>query len=290
MRVLVIGGTGFIGAWITRQLLERGDYVVVVHQGRVHARDLPKGARSVISTAPLCAPEPYRSSLRHGEPDVVIHVMAMTQPEADAAVRALAGRTGRFVVLSSGDVYRAYGRFIGLEPGPPDPTPLTPETSPLRSRLYPHRTAESEPGSLSHDYDKIPVEQAFEASPVPCVTLRLPKVYGPSSNADLATVYGFADQPQWRWTHGYVENIAAAVVFAAAHPAVDGCIYNLGEAETPTVSERLRHLPKRPRPSSPCDQYDFRQDLAFDTTAIRTLGFADPIPYEEGLRRTLDTP
>jgi hypothetical protein len=41
----------------------------------------------------------------------------------------------RAVVLSSGDVYRAYGLFTGLEKGPLEPTPLH-EDAPLRQALY----------------------------------------------------------------------------------------------------------------------------------------------------------
>lgn len=48
--------------------------------------------------------------------------------------------------------------------------------------------------------------------------LRLPKVYGPGSDANLATVYQDRNHPTGRWTHGYVENVAADVALAANHP------------------------------------------------------------------------
>jgi hypothetical protein len=44
------------------------------------------------------------------------------------------GMTYRVVAISSQDVYLAYGRLTGLEPGPAEPVPLT-EHSPLRTRL-----------------------------------------------------------------------------------------------------------------------------------------------------------
>jgi len=288
MRVLVVGGTGFIGSWITAQLVERGDQVVVLHRGRA-STDLPPGAISVISEAPLSIALPYEAALRHGEPDAVIHVLALVEADAHAAVKALSGRAGRMVVLSSGDVYRAYGRFTGYEPGAVDPTPLDAETSPLRERLYPYRTPETEPGSMPHDYDKILVERAFRsAEALPPVILRLPKVYGAGGNADLATVYGFAARPQWKWTHGYVEDVAAAAVLAAHHPAAPGRTYNIGEATTPTVGERLAHLPPRPASPAPTAGYTFAQNMDYDTTPIRReLGYREPVAYEEGLRRTL---
>jgi len=289
MRALVVGGTGSIGSWITAQLLARGDRVVVLHRGRRAAADLPADAISVISDTPLSALAPYEAALRHGEPDVVIHVLAMIEADARTAVAALTGRAGRLVALSSGDVYRAYGRFTGHEPGPIEPTPLNADTSPLRERLYPYRTPATNPGDRLHDYDKIPVEQAFrEAAALPSVILRLPKVYGPDGNADLATVYGFAAHPRWKWTHGYVENVAAAAVLAAHHPAAPGRTYNVGEAITPTVGERLAGLPHREATSAPTEGFNLAQDIAYDTAPIRReLGYSEPVPYEQGLRRTL---
>ena len=84
---------------------------------------------------------------------------------------------------------------------------------------------------------------ALEDPDVPSVVLRLPKLYGPESNQDLATVYGYRKLGPWRWTHGYVENVAEAVVLAAIHPGAHRRIYNVGEEYTPTVEERLRSLP-----------------------------------------------
>jgi len=68
-------------------------------------------------------------------------------------------------------------------------------------------------------------------------------VFGPEDNGDLATVYGFASHPNWRWTHGHVENVAAAIVIAALHSAAARRVYNVGEPHTPTMAERLARLP-----------------------------------------------
>ena len=289
MRALVVGGTGFIGSWIVDQLIARGDAVTILHRGRKSPDSLPKGAVSVINHDTLSTAAPFEAALRYGEPDAVIHVLALFEADAQAAVAALTGRTGRVVVLSSGDVYRAYGRFTRFEPGPPERTPLRANDSALRTQLYPYRTPTTEPGSLLHDYDKIPIEQRFrDADNLQSVILRLPKIYGIGGNADLSTVYDFAAHPRWRWTHGYVENIAAGVVLAAMHPNSRGKTYNLGEAVTPTVGERLAQLPVRRNQSSEDHPYDFSQDLDYDTEPMRSeLGFAEPVAYEEGLRRTL---
>lgn len=289
MHLLVIGGTGFIGSWVVRQAVTAGHEVTVLHRGRVGSATLPEGANSCIGERPLSDPLALDAALTMREPDAVIHMVAFTGCEAEAAVGALRGRTRRVVVVSSGDVYRAYGRFNGLEPGPPDPTPLDADASPLRKMLYPYRSKDSLPGSLEHEYEKILVECAFMAEPsLAPVILRLPKVYGAGRNADLATVHRYAHRPDWRWTHDYVENVAAAILLAALHPGAGNRRYNVGEAATPTVAERLALLPSSGIAPDLACLYDFRQDLEYDTRPIRDeLGYAGPVGWEEGLRRTL---
>jgi nucleoside-diphosphate-sugar epimerase len=154
--------------------------------------------------------------------------------------------------------------------------------------LFPYRRdAQSRDDWLYH-YEKILVERAVMSEPqLEAVVLRLPKVYGPNDNAALATVYDARDHPEWRWTHGYVENIAAAIVLAAVHPGAAGQIYNVGERDTPTVGARLRDLPPSAAPSAAMSG-NFSQDIAYDTSRIRQeLGYEEPVPYSEGLRRTM---
>src|SRR5262249_62099847 len=92
----------------------------------------------------------------------VVRMVAMGQVDADAAVRTFQGRTQRLVMISSCDVYRAYGRLTKAEPGPPEPTPLT-EDAPLRSVLYPYRGMEAQLGEFVRDYDKLLPEKALRA-------------------------------------------------------------------------------------------------------------------------------
>jgi nucleoside-diphosphate-sugar epimerase len=81
---------------------------------------------------------------------------------------------------------------------------------------------------LNYFYEKILVERhVLEQAQLPGTVLRLPKVYGPGGNANLATIYGYRDRLGWRWTHGYVENVAAAIALAALHPAAANRVYNL---------------------------------------------------------------
>lgn len=283
-RVLVIGGAGFVGRYLVRALLDRGCEMTVGVRGR-DVEQLPKGVRRLDT-----GKRDFKEAQAPPRPDVVIDLAAMTREDAASAASAFAGRTGRFVTVSSGDVYLAYGRFIGIEPGAPQPVPLT-EDSALRTRLFPYRASARSEDDPLFGYEKILVErEVLGCRNLDGAIVRLAKVYGPERNADFATVHKFADRPEWRWTHVYVENAAAAIARVALQPALPRPIYNVGERDTPTVAERLRDLPASAiRPDHP-PEFDFRQDLAIDSGAIRAeLGFAEPVSYAEGLRRTLAT-
>ena len=197
-------------------------------------------------------------------------MMAMGEADAVAAVKFFRGHTARMVWISSGDVYLAYGRFTGSEPGPVEAGLLN-EESPLRTVLYPYRDPTKPPTDIANVYEKILVERvALRERDLPGTVLRLPKVYGSGDKGDLATVYGFRNHPQWRWTHGYVENVAAAIVLAASHPAAVGRIYNVGEEHTPTMAERLARLPE----SSVPIQYRSLNSTSSKTSPTTRRGFA----------------
>jgi nucleoside-diphosphate-sugar epimerase len=287
MRILVIGGTGFIGACIVSQLASHGHTIAIYHRGKTHS-DLPEHIQHIIDPRSVMPVRNFPPSLLDFAPDVVIHTIAMGAADAEAAVKTFAGHAGRLVLLSSGDVYRAYGRFTNLEPGPIEHGLLS-EDAPLRTVLFPYRAQAASHDALQYWYEKILAERAALSDPrLPATVLRLPKVYGPGGNENLATVYAYRNHPDWRWTHGFVENVAAAVVLAATHPAAVSRIYNVGEANTPTVSERLRTMP--PSTIAPDENciFNFEQNIAFDTTRIRIeFGYSEIVPEEEAMRKTL---
>src|ERR1051325_4080606 len=143
MRIIVLGGTRFTGPHIVRRLRERGDDVVVVHRG-TNCDDL---------THMHCD---RRDVDIRG--DLVIDLCCMTEAEARAAAAHF--RNERYVVISSGDVYRNYDGLQRHTAGAPDPTPLA-EDAPLRETLYPYRDKAAQLGEWVRDYDKILVERAL---------------------------------------------------------------------------------------------------------------------------------
>jgi nucleoside-diphosphate-sugar epimerase len=233
--------------------------------------------------------------------------------DARAAMERFSGIARRMVALSTGDVYRAYGRLLGSEPGPPEPVPLT-ENAPVRSNLYPYRHAAAGPSDWTFHYEKVLVERAILGQPsLPGTVLRLPAVYGPGDpyrrlrpyikrmDDRRPAILLESVQAIWRWTHGYVENVAQAIARAVVDDRAAGQVYNVGEVETPTVSQRVRQIgeiegwngsvvPLEPErlPQHLRAPYQPRQDLVVDTTKLREeLGYREAVAPGEGLRRTI---
>jgi nucleoside-diphosphate-sugar epimerase len=229
--------------------------------------------------------------------DAAIHMYVMNGPEAEAFVDAFGQRADRLLVISSGDVYRAYGVLHRKEHAAVDPDPLT-EEAPLRSVL--HLYAEFP------EYDKIPVErEVMQAGGSNCV-LRLPAVYGPNDSHHRAGAWlkqMNSDQPftlgesfaNWRWTHGYIEDVAEAIALAAMDARSAGRIYNVGEAVTPTMFERIEGLGrafgwrgKIAVTSDEASPLDYRQPMVMDSSRIRNeLGFGELATAEDALQRTI---
>jgi nucleoside-diphosphate-sugar epimerase len=283
-RVLVIGGTGAIGSRVVRRLADDGRTVAILSRG-ITQREPP---RSVLRLLAPDAPLPLTHLPAEATawcPTVVVHMLAMGEPDARACVEAFGHLARRCVLISSGDVYAAYGRFLRLESGPPERGLLS-ETSATRSALFPYRRWAVRPAELEHWYDKLLAEKEIAAAPWEWVILRLPKVYGPGINEELRTIYGFRHQPDWRWTHGHVENVAEAVALAAVHPAASRRIYNLGEPVTPSMGQRLSRLPPRDLPLEDTARYDFAHHLAYDTRRVREeLSFREAVDEDEGMLR-----
>src|SRR3954470_12109605 len=116
MRIVVIGGTNFIGPHVVATLNRLGHEITVYHRG-VHEPELPLGVRHVHSPHAGIPVQYFPADLSDPPPDVVLHMFPVGENDTSAAVARFAGIARRMVVLSSGDVYRAYGRLLGTEAG-----------------------------------------------------------------------------------------------------------------------------------------------------------------------------
>jgi nucleoside-diphosphate-sugar epimerase len=310
MRVLVIGGTGFIGAPTVRRLVEAGTEVILFHRGGRGPSEIAGDRRRL---------QDFASQLRAARPDAVLDTILANERGASALMEVFRGFTRRVVALSSGDVYRAAGVLHGTEPGEPDNTMID-EDAPLRTRLHPYpaeivmRLHEVMPW-LETDYDKIPAERVvMNDAELPGTVLRLPMVYGPGDPLhrfhaivkrvdDGRRVIALSESvAQWRGLRGYVDNIASAIALAVSDDRATGRIYNVAEPDNFSELEWTRRIAaaagftgsvvvlrddRAPAHLKPPGNY--RQHWAVASSRIREeLGYREHASLEEGLRQTIE--
>ena len=325
MRILVLGGTKFVGPHVVRQLAARGHEITIFHRG-VTETELPEGVHHIHGDFASFAT--HLDELKRLSPEVVLDMVPFRE-EDSARVKAFAGVARRVVVISSQDVYRAFGRIWRTEPGPPDPVPLT-EDSPLREKL----------SNAGLDYNKTAIELAVINDPnLPATILRLPATHGPGDDKHRLFPYLkrmddgrpaiLLDEAHagWRWARGYVEDVAHAIALAVTDERAAGRTYNVAYAETlseaewvkaiarvigPVAADLRVHseiapvesdlqvrppywqgkviaLPGNQLPQSlRRDMLDFTQQYEVDSSRIRReLGYSEIVPFDEALRRTI---
>jgi nucleoside-diphosphate-sugar epimerase len=296
MRVLVLGGTRFSGPFLVRELAAAGHELMVFHRGE---HNVELSAEQVHGDFADFGHHVDR--LRAFEPDIVVDMLALRAQDA-ARVEAFRRNARRAVVLSSADVYRAFGRISRSEPGPPDPVPLT-EASPLREHV------------VEADYDKVGVEAALRELDLAVTVLRLGGVHGPGDfqhrlwsylkRMDDSRPAIVIDEALsgWRFGRVYVEDAAHATALAATDERAAGKTYNVASASACTEVEWISKVAasvgwqgRVVTASSPLlpdylreDGFDLRQDFVLDSSRIRReLGYSEVVGEAEALRRTVE--
>ncbi|GLZ78834.1 hypothetical protein Afil01_36410 [Actinorhabdospora filicis] len=131
MRILLIGGTRFVGRHLTEALIAAGHEVTLVHRGRTGTELFDGRAKHVLAdrddTAALTA------ALAEGEWDATIDVCAYFPRHVTTLAAALGGRGGRYVLVSTLSVYTldepGFGEDASLiEIDGPVPETITEET------------------------------------------------------------------------------------------------------------------------------------------------------------------
>jgi len=162
-------------------------------------------------------------------------------------------------------------------------------------------------------------------SNLPATILRLPATHGPGDDKHRLFPYLkrmddgrpaiLLDEAYagWRWSRGYVEDVAHAIALAVTDERATGRIYNVAYAETLSEAEWVKAIarvydsdwpltPDTRHPSVevvalPSDQlpqslrrdmFDFSQQYEVDSNRIRReLGYSEIVPFDEALRRTI---
>lgn len=240
MNALVIGGTRNLGPGIVAALREQGYRVSVLHRGQTHAA-LPADVEELFADRTQAAA--LRQATGERRFDVVVDTTLYHGREAREAVEIFSGRVGRYIFLSTGQVYLVR---VGAErpfredayAGPVMPEPPAADDFNHRNWLY--------------GDGKRAAEDVFRAAAgFPCTTLRLPMVH--SRRDHYARLHNYlarlwdggplllADGPELPVRHVYSDDVVAAIMTALATSAA-GQAYNVGQDDTYSVPAFLALL------------------------------------------------
>lgn len=230
MRVIVFGGTRFVGLSLVEQLVERGHSVAVVHRGR-HEPERLRGVEH-IHVERSALGEGRQELLRFG-PDAAVDMAAMTAADARAVADVLDDSIP-LVAASSADVYRACASVY--EGRVTDAVPLA-EDAALREGPPPDRDVV--PPGWDYDagsYEKLDVERIYlDRGATVC---RLPVVYGEGDYKRreefvLRRVRAGRERipvgpGSFLWSRGHAPEVARGIRLAL-ESGVGGEVFNLAE-------------------------------------------------------------
>ncbi|HJU42393.1 MAG TPA: NAD-dependent epimerase/dehydratase family protein [Vicinamibacterales bacterium] len=234
-RVLVIGGTLFIGRALVDQLLARGDEVVVMHRGN----GTPHGNRVGEIKCDRNDIAAVRTALAGTRFDVVYDNVydwqrGTTADQVSAAAMAAANGLQRYVFTSSIAVYPPGGEYD-------EDASLVPSDSP---NAYARQKAESERMLF----------RLHQRNGIPISTIRPAFIYGPHNPFDREAFFWdrlLAGRPiivpdagdrTMQWVH--VEDVARAAVLAANENVAAGRAYNLASYPATTQNAFVQMLAK----------------------------------------------
>jgi nucleoside-diphosphate-sugar epimerase len=301
-RVLVTGGTGFLGSHLTRRLAAHDVDVHLTTRGsssRFPWRLADVGERISLHQADVTDPAAVEAVISEVQPVLAFHLAAhthagtswqhvdeclQTNVQGTVAVLRALGRHGcqRIVHVSTGDVYGnvpvPFREDMALDP---------------RSPYAVSKVAAEQLCRLFHQTEGAPV-----------VVVRPFTTYGPAQSADRLVpdvVLGALRGEHLSLTEGrqtreftYVDDVVEGLLLAAHVPGVEGELFNLGggeEAAVRDVVERVLALLGNPVEARfgalPGRPGDVPRMLSDSGRARARLGWAPEVTLDEGLGRTV---
>jgi nucleoside-diphosphate-sugar epimerase len=244
VRALIVGGTRNLGPSIVQALLDRGYEVTVFNRGRT-PDDLPSQVHRLRGDRTL--PAQLAVAVGGKSFDLVVDTTLYTGAEAEAALAQFSGRVGRYVFLSTGQVYLVR---TGVDRpfredhyhGPVMARPPESHESDLRNWIY---------GAEKRDAEDA-LARAWNNSRFPFTSLRLPMVNSERDHYDR--LYGYflrlhdggpiltPEEPGPLLRHVYGDDVVQAIVRLSRSDLGKGEAYNIGQDEAVTLEEFLRML------------------------------------------------
>jgi nucleoside-diphosphate-sugar epimerase len=305
MKVLVIGGTMFIGLETVNKLIDIGCDVTVFHRGN-HNEGIPEKVKHIIGDKKEL--ENYRDEFKKLSPDVVLDMVPFSEKTSQKIADVMNGITDRIVAISSCDVYQAYGIINRNEPEdtPIDNTPITEESN-LRTVFHPYKGV----FERMEEYDKILAENVYiEDSNFDATILRLPMVYGRNDYQHRLFPYLKRMQDKrpaiiinetmsnWKSCRSFVENVAEAITQTIIQDKARGQIYNVAEpynfTEIDWIKKIQNHTGWDGKIVTVSDEVipsggNLKQHLAVNSDKIREhLGYKEVVELDDAINKAIE--
>ncbi|MBA4409348.1 MAG: NAD-dependent dehydratase [Odoribacter sp.] len=299
MRVLFIGGTGFISSAVSRQVIDKGFELYLLNRG-LRSAEIP-GSQQLI--ADIHDPKSMRAALKNMEFDVVVDWIAYTPEDIERDMTLFRGRTKQFVFISSASAYQK----------PPKHYLIT-ESTPLENPYW------------DYSRNKIACEErlmkAYRDQGFPVTIVRPSLTYDTNfpiaiggwgcytltdrMNKGLPIIVHGDGSSLWVVTHA--EDFGRGFLGLLGNEKALGEAFHITSDEVLTwdqiyqtiaanlgVEAKIVHIPSdfivKMAPSFTGSLYgDKMWSTVFDNSKIKTFvpGFQANIPFSEGIRRTLD--
>jgi len=237
VRVLLFGGTRFIGRRLVKDLLEAGHQVTLYTRGRA-PDDLGSRVERVIGDRRVAAD--LASALSRREFDAAYDFLSFDAADARLAIQTLGGRVGHFIHISTCSVYWCSGDF---------PCPVSEEELDRLGEFA------EQAGSIEYDYGynkRLAEKELFAAhrqTGFPVTTIRMPVVAGENDHTLRYASYCLRlsdggplilpDGGLAPFRHVYVGDVARALCLLAGSSRAIGQAYNLACSEILTVKATI---------------------------------------------------
>lgn len=242
MRVLVIGGTRFVGSLLTWRLLAQGHGVTLLNRGTLPD---PFGERVERLRADRASPELGRV-LAGRDFDASVDFAAYTGEDGRRAAEVLGGRVGHHVVISTGQVY------LVREPRPR----AAAREEDYDGAVMARPADEPDLGEWAYGVGKRACEdalaEAYARFRFPATRVRIPMVNGERDPYRRLETYLWRlldggpvlvpDGAPARTRHVYGDEVARFLVAILGRPVTYGRAFNLAQEETPSLPELLEKL------------------------------------------------
>lgn len=281
MKILVIGGTGFISTRLVQKLLAAGHKVTIFNRGKSRSR-LPQHDRLTVLHGDRSDAAALQSTLTDGHFDAAYDMVAYLPEESELVARVFRGKVGRFIHCSTVSVYMVSAEVQCPVDEEQDAAPLMP-------------FFERNPFGMTYGINKRKCEQvlreAHDENEFPVSMLRPTYVCGPHDpmlrdffwierilDGKPVPVSGSGD---YAFQHVYVDDVAQAFADLLDYPESVGRAYNVASEEIFSLNDYLAVL-SRLLGRSP-DLVHIPQEI-FDAQPFSSSSSGDAFPFNT--RRT----